>query len=287
MTPDEYCQDKAAKSGSSFYYSFRFLPPLQRQAIIALYAFCREVDDTVDEISDAGIARAKLEWWREEIQRTFQGKASHPVGLSLQSALQNFDLHEEYFMEIIDGMAMDLDQFNYPEFKQLALYCHRVASVVGLLSVEIFGYQDRKTLKYAENLGMALQLTNIIRDVREDAQRGRIYLPQDELQKFNVSPDDLLALKSSPELIELLKFQTVRAKQYYQQALQLLPENDRYTQRTGLIMAAIYEATLDEIEKDHFQVMQHRVSLTPIRKLWIAWRTARREKQLYKTLTVK
>jgi phytoene synthase len=281
MTPDQYCQDKAAKSGSSFYYSFRFLPTQQRQAIIALYAFCREVDDTVDEIEDTDIARAKLAWWREEIQRTFQGTASHPVGLALQSSLQNFALHEEYFMEIIDGMAMDLDQFSYAEFKHLALYCHRAASVVGLLSVEIFGYKDRLTLKYAENLGMALQLTNIIRDVREDAQRGRIYLPQDELQQFNVKSDDLLALKSSPELIELLKFQTARAKQYYQQALQILPEHDRYTQRTGLIMAAIYEATLVEIEKDNFQVMQHRVSLTPIRKLWIAWRIARKEKQLH------
>lgn len=285
MTPDQYCQDKSAKSGSSFYYSFRFLPAQQRQAIIALYAFCREVDDTVDEIADTDIARTKLAWWREEIQRAFQGTATHPVGLALQSALQNFDLHEEYFMEIIDGMAMDLDQFSYPEFKHLALYCHRAASVVGLLSVEIFGYKDRKTLKYAEHLGMALQLTNIIRDVREDAQRGRIYLPQDELQQFNVNADDLLALKSSPELIELLKFQTARAKQYYQQALQLLPESDRYTQRTGLIMAAIYEATLDEIAKDNFQVMQHRVSLTPLRKLWLAWRTARHEKKLHRKNT--
>lgn len=285
MTPDQYCQDKAAKSGSSFYYSFRFLPPQQRQAIIALYAFCREVDDTVDEISDADIARAKLAWWREEVHHTFQGKATHPVGLALQTALQTFDLHEEYFMEIIDGMAMDLDQFSYAEFKHLALYCHRAASVVGLLSVEIFGYKDRKTLKYAENLGMALQLTNIIRDVREDAERGRIYLPQDELQQFNINTDDLLALKSSPELVELLKFQTARAKQYYQQALQFLPETDRYSQRTGLIMAAIYEATLDEIEKDGFQVMQRRVSLTPIRKLWIAWSIARREKRLHRKNT--
>ncbi len=283
MTPDEYCQDKAAKSGSSFYYSFRFLPPIQRQAIIALYAFCREVDDTVDEISETDIARAKLEWWREEIQRTFKSEATHPVGKALEVALKNFDLHEEYFMEIIDGMAMDLDQFSYPEFKQLALYCHRAASVVGLLSVEIFGYKNRKTLKYAENLGMALQLTNIIRDVREDAERGRIYLPQDELQKFNISSDDLLALKTSPELTALLEFQTQRAKEYYRIAMDNLPKEDRYSQRTGLIMSAIYEATLDEIVKDNFQVMKHRVSLTPIRKLWIAWRTARREKKAHKS----
>jgi len=279
MSPDEYCRDKAAKSGSSFYYSFLFLPELQRQAIIALYAFCREVDDVVDETHEPDVARSTLEWWRQEINNTFKGEASHPVGKALQTAIQNFDLHEEYFMEIIDGMAMDLDQFSYPEFKHLALYCHRAASVVGLLSVEIFGYQDRKTLNYAENLGMALQLTNIIRDVREDAERGRIYLPQDELQQFNVKADDLLDLKSSPELIELLKFQTARARQYYQQAMQALPDSDRYTQRTGLIMSAIYQATLDEIEQDNFQVLQHRVSLTPVRKLWIAWRTARQEKK--------
>ncbi|RKZ87255.1 MAG: squalene synthase HpnD [Gammaproteobacteria bacterium] len=282
MTPDEYCKDKAAKSGSSFYYSFLFLPELQRQAIIALYAFCREVDDIVDEAHEPEVARTTLEWWRQEIKRTFKSEASHPVGKALQTAIQNFDLHEEYFMEIIDGMTMDLEQFSYSEFKHLALYCHRAASVVGLLSVEIFGYQDRKTLNYAENLGMALQLTNIIRDVREDAERGRIYLPQDELRQFNVKADDLLDLKSSPELIELLKFQTARARQYYQQAMQALPDSDRYTQRTGLIMAAIYQATLDEIEQDDFQVLQHRVSLTPVRKLWIAWRTARKEKHLHR-----
>ncbi len=279
MTPDEYCKNKAAKSGSSFYYSFLFLPDLQRQAIIALYAFCREVDDVVDEITDNDIARKKLEWWRSEITQTFKGEASHPVAKALQTALQNFDLHEEYFMEIIDGMEMDLDQFSYPEFKHLALYCHRAASVVGLLSVEIFGYQDRNTLKYAENLGMALQLTNIIRDVREDAERGRIYLPQEDLQQFNIKTADILELKSSEELISCLKFQAERARNYYQQAFDALPDSDRYHQRTGLIMAAIYEATLNEIESDGFQVMQHRVSLTPLRKLWIAWRTARKQKQ--------
>jgi phytoene synthase len=279
MTPDEYCQDKTAKSGSSFYYSFLFLPVQQRQAITALYAFCREVDDIVDNVHEADVARTKLDWWRLEIERTYEGGASHPIGKALHTAITHYDLHQEYFMEIIDGMAMDLDQFSYPDFKQLALYCHRVASVVGLLSAEIFGYQNRATLKYAENLGMALQLTNIIRDVREDAERGRLYLPQDEMDQFNVKTDDLLALKTSPELIELLTFQAQRAQQYYQQAMAALPDNDRYTQRTGLIMANIYQATLKEIEQDDFQVMQHRVSLTPLRKFWIAWTTARGQKR--------
>jgi phytoene synthase len=279
MTPDEYCQDKTAKSGSSFYYSFLFLPAPRRQAITAVYAFCREVDDIVDNAHETDVARTKLDWWRQEIKLTYEGGATHPIGKALYTAINRYDLHQEYFMEIIDGMAMDLEQFSYPDFKQLALYCHRAASVVGLLSVEIFGYQDRATLKYAENLGMALQLTNIIRDVREDAERGRLYLPQDEMDQFNVKTDDVLALKSSPELIELLKFQAQRAQQYYQQAMAALPDNDRYTQRTGLIMANIYQATLNEIEQDNFQVMQHRVSLTPLRKFWIAWTTARAQKR--------
>ena len=282
MTPDEYCEDKAKKSGSSFYYSFRFLSPIQRQAITALYAFCREVDDIVDETDDVEQANKELDEWRDEINRLFNGQPTHPVGKALATALENFTLHEEYFIEIIDGMAMDLEQRRYETFSQLALYCYRAASVVGLLSVEIFGYQDRKTLKYAENLGMALQLTNIIRDVKEDAERDRIYLPLDELAKYNVSVDSLLAGEASPQLINLLKFQTERARNYYQQAMQYLPEVDRYPQRTGLIMSAIYAATLDQIEADNFPVMERRVSLSKLRKLWLAWQTARQEKKRLK-----
>ena len=181
MSPDQYCQDRAAKSGSSFYYSFLFLPTEQRRAITALYAFCREVDDVVDECSDTDVARRKLDWWREELECCFSGQARHPITQALEQSLQNFNLPLEYFQEIIDGMSMDLEQTRYDSFSDLALYCHRVAGVVGLLSAEIFGYQHRDTLKYAQELGMALQLTNIIRDVREDSERGRIYLPLDEL----------------------------------------------------------------------------------------------------------
>ncbi|HEC74001.1 MAG TPA: squalene synthase HpnD [Methylophaga aminisulfidivorans] len=279
MTPDEYCRDKAAKSGSSFYYSFLFLPPEKRQAITAVYAFCREVDDAVDEISDPEVAAQTLAWWRIEIDNTFAGKPTHPVGKALEHALTHFQLHHEYFIEIIDGMEMDLFQHRYEAFKHLALYCHRVASVVGLLAVEIFGYRNRQTLKYAEKLGLALQMTNIIRDVREDAERGRIYLPQEDLQRFNVKEADILALKQTHELTQLLEFETQRARQFYHEALAVLPIEDRYSQRTGLMMSAIYSATLDEIEKDGFNVMTHRVSLTPIRKLWIAWKTGRQEKK--------
>ncbi|MDX1250984.1 MAG: presqualene diphosphate synthase HpnD [Gammaproteobacteria bacterium] len=284
MTPDEYCQDKTAKSGSSFYYSFLFLPPPQRRAITALYAFCREVDDVVDECEDANVARIKLQWWREEAARIFDGTPRHPVAQALQGPAITYNLPLEHFLEIIDGMEMDLDHQGYPSFKDLALYCHRVASMVGLMSVEIFGYQDRRTLKYAHDLGMAFQLTNILRDVREDVDRGRIYLPLDELERFGVTPEDVMAHRMSDNMRELFKFQAKRARQYYEQAYAHLPEIDRHPQRSGLIMAAIYEATLKEIEDDGYNLFDRRISLTPLRKLWIAWQTARREKKRHKKL---
>jgi phytoene synthase len=287
MTPEQYCQDKTAKSGSSFYYSFLFLPQEQRQAIIALYAFCREVDDVVDECEDPNLARVKLQWWRSEIENLFNGKPQHPVTQALKSTVKSFNLPQEYFVEIIDGMEMDLDQLTYASFKDLSLYCYRVASVVGLMAAEIFGYENRQTLKYAHNLGMAFQLTNILRDVAEDAQRGRIYIPQDELQKFNVSQDNILQNEMSDNVRELMKFQAQRANDYYDKAFGLLPESDRYHQRSGIIMAAIYQATLKEIEQDGYRVLEQRISLTPLRKLWLAWKTARAEKKRYRKICKK
>jgi len=279
MSPDQYCQDKAVKSGSSFYYSFLFIPAEKRRAITALYAFCREVDDVVDECSDSDVARRKLDWWREEIERCFSAQARHPITRALQQPVQDYNLPVEYFHEVIDGMSMDLEQTRYDSFSELALYCHRVAGVVGLLSAEIFGYQHRDTLKYAQELGVALQLTNIIRDVREDSQRGRVYLPLDELHEHRINPHDLLHGGAPDNLQELLVFQTQRARQYYLRALSHLPAQDRYAQRSGIIMAAIYETLLDEMEADNFRVMQQRVKLTPLRKLWIAWTIARRERR--------
>ena len=275
MTPDLYCQQKAAASGSSFYYSFLFLPPLRRRAIIALYAFCREVDDVVDEVSDPDVAGAKLAWWRREIAAVFGGRPSHPVALALQGIVHEFDLPEAHFQEVIDGMAMDLAQHRYLDFRGLELYCHRVAGVVGLMSAEIFGYVDPATRGYARDLGVAFQLTNIIRDVGEDARRGRIYLPQDELQRFGVPPSALLRGEYSAEFRQLMRFQTERAHAWYERAFAQLPAQDRKAQRTGLIMAAIYRTLLDEIASDGYKVLDRRTSLTPLRKLWLAWRTWR------------
>lgn len=284
MSPEQYCQEKAAKSGSSFYYSFLFLPAEQRQAITALYAFCREIDDVVDECHEAQIARTKLDWWRQEIERCFNGSGQHPVSKALQLPIQKSSLSIEYFHEIIDGMEMDLDQDRYPSFSELALYCHRAAGVVGLLSAEIFGYQHRDTTRYAESLGMAFQLTNILRDVREDAQRGRIYLPLDELLEYQVNPYDLLQGRVTDNMHELFAFQASRARDYYDKAMQYLPDQDRWAQRSGLIMAAIYKTLLDEIENDGFRIMQQRIQLTPLRKFWIAWKTSRAEKRRFHAL---
>ena len=273
MSPDEYCQQKTAQSGSSFYYSFLFLPPERRRAITALYAFCREVDDTVDETSDQSVARIKLAWWRNEVTQMYTGTPTHPVMLALQPHLQPYDLKQEHLQAIIDGMEMDLDQSRYLDYPNLKKYCWHVAGVVGILSASIFGVTNPQTLKYAETLGLAFQLTNIIRDVGEDARKGRIYLPINELQQFNVTAADLLNARHSEKFEALMKFQAERAQKLYDEAFALLPKEDRRAQRPGLMMAAIYRTLLDEIERDGFHVLTQKISLTPLRKLWLAWKT--------------
>ena len=250
-----------------------FLPKEKRRAITALYAFCREVDDVVDECSDANVARTTLNWWRTEVAAIYDDKPQHPVCQALAPIVQQFNLPREHLLEIIDGMEMDLEQARYPDFKSLQLYCYRVASVVGLLAAEIFGYTDRKTLKYAHDLGIALQLTNIIRDVGEDARRNRIYIPMDELQQFGVTAADILNAKETGNFQKLMAFQIERAQRYYKLALDQLPDADRKSQRTGLIMAAIYQATLQEVVASGSHVLRERVSLGTGYKLWLAIRT--------------
>jgi phytoene synthase len=275
MSPDEYCQQKTVQSGSSFYYSFLFLPPERRRAITALYAFCREVDDTVDDATDGSLARIKLAWWRNEVASMYaaDGAPTHPVMLALRPHIAVYDLKQEHLQAIVDGMEMDLDQSRYLDYPGLRKYCWHVAGVVGILSASIFGVTDPKTLEYAEKLGLAFQLTNIIRDVGEDARKGRIYLPVNELQQHGVTAADLLNARHSEKFEALMKFQTDRAQACYDEAMALLPKQDRRAQRPGLMMAAIYRTLLDEIERDGFHVLTQRISLTPLRKLWLAWKT--------------
>lgn len=273
MTPDQYCQQKAAQSGSSFYYSFLFLPQPRRAAITALYAFCREVDDVVDETSDPQVALTTLHWWRKEVAQMLAGTPNHPVTRALAPHLEPFNIRGEHLIAVIDGMKMDLTQTRYLDFVALERYCWHVASAVGIMSAGIFGHSDERTLRYAEKLGLAFQLTNIIRDVGEDARRGRIYLPISELQQFGVPAADILNAKHSDNFERLMRFQLERARRCYDEAFALLPAQDRRAQRAGLIMAAIYRALLEEIERDGLRVLQHKISLTPLRKLWLAWKT--------------
>jgi phytoene synthase len=273
MSPDEYCQQKTVQSGSSFYYSFLFLPAERRRAITALYAFCREVDDTVDNATDESVARIKLAWWRGELAAMFKGAPTHPVTQAMQPHLAAFNIQQEHLLAIVDGMEMDLNQSRYLDYPGLQRYCWHVAGVVGILSASIFGVTDPQTLKYAEKLGLAFQLTNIIRDVGEDARKGRIYLPVNELQQFGVTAADILNARHSDKFEALMRFQAERARKIYDEAFALLPKQDRRAQRPGLMMAAIYRTLLGEIEHENFRVLTQRISLTPLRKLWLAWKT--------------
>lgn len=279
---NDYCRKKACQSGSSFYYSFLFLDSQQKQAIFALYAFCREVDDIVDECTSKDIAEKKLGFWAAEIDRIFMGNPQHPLGFALLEALQYYPLQKSYFLEILAGMTMDLHYQGYDNFTDLEQYCFRVASCVGLLATEIFGFQNKATLEFARNLGLALQLVNIIRDVGEDANRNRIYIPEAELKIFGLGPEDILKKDYTDNFQSLMQFQAKRAREYYDRAKTSLAAIDRQAQRSSLIMAEIYFCLLTEIEKGGFQVLHQRNRLTPLRKLYIAWKTSRQIKKYEK-----
>jgi len=284
VTPEEYCRQKTAAAGSHLALSFLFLDPETRRAAEALYAFCREVDDVVDRPGEPSVARLKLHWWREELARAYAGRAQHPVTRALQGILPRYDLPQEHFQELIDGMEMDLDMDQhgrrYATWRELGLYCYRAASVVGLLSAEIFGYEDRRTLRYAHHLGTAFQLTNILRDVGEDRRRGRVYLPQEAMAAHGVSEAELAAPRTGPALRALLAELAGRAEDHYRIALESLPEGDRYRQRAGLVMAAVYRELLAAIARAGYDVLGRRIRVPPLRRLWVAWRAARREERL-------
>ncbi len=273
MTPEQYVQQKAVSSGSSFYYAFLFLPKERRAAITAFYAFCREVDDVVDEVQDPGVAHTKLAWWQSEVTQSFAGQPSHPVMKALMPLAAAYNIEARHLLAVIEGCQMDLTQNRYLDFAGLQRYCHLVAGIVGEVAANIFGQTQPETTAYAHKLGLAFQLTNIIRDVGEDAQRGRIYLPVSELQQFDVKVHELLKREYSSRFTALMAFQTERALALYDEALALLPAADRRTQKPGLMMASIYRTLLKEITLDNYQVLHQRVSLTPLRKFYLAWKT--------------
>ena len=272
MTPEQSVQQKAAASGSSFYYAFLFLPRPRREAITAFYAFCREVDDVVDEVSDPGVAHRKLAWWQGEVAQAFKGQPTHPVTQALMRHAGAYQIEPRHLLGVIEGCQMDLEQSRYLDYLGLQRYCHLVAGVVGEVAARIFGQTQEATTQYAHTLGQALQLTNIIRDVGEDAMRGRIYLPVNELQQFDVKAHEVLKREYSERFVALMRFQAERAHRLYDQALALLPAADRRAQKPGLMMASIYRTLLREIEHENFQVLHQRISLTPLRKFWLAWK---------------
>jgi phytoene synthase len=274
MTPDQYCAAKVAESGSNLVAAFKILEPQPRAAIMALYAFCREVDDIVDECKEPDLARIKLAWWQEEISRIFQGGPEHPVGQALQPRVAAHGLPQSQFLEIICGCEMDLLQNRYASWQDLELYCDRVAGAVGRLSARIFGEVNEAVLDYATLLGRALQYTNIIRDVGDDARRGRIYIPAEALHRFGVDAAGILRFEHSAAFQSVMADMARRAHNLYDQALARLPRDQRSAQRPGLIMAAIYRELLRLVESESFQVLNQRISVAPARKLWLAWKAS-------------
>lgn len=275
MTPYRYCQEKAAASGSSFLAAFRFLPEEQRRAITVLYAYCRELDDAADGCSDPALAAQTLAWWRQDTAKIFcGGTPEHPVNRALSETVSRFGLPEDELTAVIDGVETDIRPVRYADFAALSRYCHLVAGVVGRLIARILGFDRAEVLDYADKMGLALQLTNIIRDVGEDARMGRIYLPVAELQQFGVPAADILNARTTPEFAELMRFQVARARASYRQAVALLPESERKRQTPGLMMAAIYHALLEEIERDGAEnVLRYKLAIPKARKLRIALKT--------------
>ncbi|TCP10190.1 presqualene diphosphate synthase HpnD [Uruburuella suis] len=275
MQPLDYCRQKAAESRSSFLAAFRFLPQRRQDAMTVLYAFCRELDDVVDDCTDMQVAQTTLNWWRADLAKVFDGGApEHPVCRALQGVVAEFALPHDELAEIIEGMQMDLTRARYANFAELQLYCHRVAGVVGRLITRILGFSRPETLNYADKMGLALQLTNIIRDVGEDARNGRIYLPMEDLQRFDVPAQTIMQAAPTPQFAELMAFQIARARAIYREALALLPAADKKAQKMGLILAAIYYALLNEIERDGAQnVLKYKIAIPGPRKKRIALKT--------------
>jgi 15-cis-phytoene synthase len=266
----EYCSQLTRKSRSNFYYSFLFLSKEKREAMYAVYAFCRSVDDVADGGAPVREKQVLLDEWRREIDRCYAGEPTHPITVKLAQSIQKFPIAKEHFEELINGVEMDLTHNRYHTFAELYEYCYRVAGVVGLMCIEIFGYRNPKAKDYAVNLGVALQLTNIMRDLKVDAERDRIYLPQEELVRFGYSEAELCRGAYTPAFVELMHFTGSRARQYFHNAQQLLADEDRRSLFAAEIMGTIYYRLLETIEASCYRVFDHTVSLPTSHKLWIA-----------------
>lgn len=271
------CAEITRRSSSNFYYAFMLLPAERRRALHAVYAFCRFIDDIADD-EPAGDAKALLKRWREEVDRVYAGAPTRAISRALADSARHFNIPREHFDEIITGVEMDLTRNRYATFDELRQYCYRVASAVGLICIEIFGYTNPAARDYAEKLGIACQLTNILRDVKEDAQRNRIYLPLDDLARFDVSEEEILHSVYNDNFVRLMQFEAARAQEFYREAEAALPAEDRSSLLTAEAMRMIYGALLDRIVRSNYRVLDRRHSLSAPLKLYLvgrAWASGR------------
>lgn len=265
-------QEITFKSKSSFLYSFFLLPKEKREAIYTLYAFCRQTDDIADNLEPAEKRMQKLNAWEREFKNCFSKSVSNYFN-SLKQVTERFRIPVDYFLELIQGVRMDVANLRYKSFEELKVYCYRVASTVGLMCIQIFGYDDPVIRKYAEDLGIALQLTNIIRDVGTDAQMGRIYVPEKEMQKFNVSERDILNNNYTENFRKLMEYQAMRAHDFYKKATEHLPLTEQKNMLVSEIMKNIYFHLLRKIEENHFDVFDSRIRLSTPQKAVITLKT--------------
>jgi phytoene synthase len=268
-----YCTNLTKLSGSNFYYSFAFLPKPKREAMYTVYAFCKAVDSAVDEPPAGSDPKEELRRWRAELDLVYAGEPTWPLMISLAHHARRLSIPKAYFEELIKGVEMDLATTRYGTFEELSLYCYRVASIVGLICLHIFGPTSAHAQDYAVDLGMAFQLTNILRDLATDAGQGRVYIPQEDLKRFGYSEAELLGRKESPHLYEMIRFEAQRARMYYakaQAALVSLPSKDRRALTVAEIMRAVYSTILERIERPDHAVFGPRVRLSTSNRLAIA-----------------
>lgn len=280
MTPLQYCQAHTAPVGSTLYYSLRYLPPQQYEALLSIFAFALAIRKIPYDCQDAGVAKAKLVWWRDEIQRLSQAQPTHPMTQALQPVLQQFNLDIQLFQDYIGGILENMKYQGYHKQTDLIQHCHRLSYIPNILAAKILGCENNQEVqKFLHHLGIALSLFELIYELREDTAKGRVYFPTEDLNHFSLNATDLIQSQPETSIKQLLTFEANRAREFYQTALKDLPTNQRQRFHPYLIQAAITFKLLDEIEEDGFRVLTHRIALTPLRKFWIAWRIRRNIKR--------
>lgn len=278
MSPTEYCEDTGAPRGSSLRLAILCAPRDRRQALFAVHAFRSEVASIPRECSDPRVASVKFGWWRQELARLYEGGGQHPVSQALIEPVQRFGLGRSHFEQVLDAAEMDAEYGAYPTFRELTAYCHRMSGVTRL-ATRILGADDNQTAEFAHDMGMALQLTSVLRRVGHDARLGRIYAPEDELDHAGVTRDQLLRLETTDGTRNLLRNQRDRIESFFQAAYRRLPKESRHGQRAIIVLAELYRAVLKEVAREGFLLLEQETHLPPTRKLWIAWRTARKQKR--------